>query len=83
MCPGRHLVDSTLWILVTSVLAVFEVHKKIDRCGNEIAVEDVYKDGLISCVSIFSHICILPDTLEGTLHHSSVIFQHGTRGRRG
>ena len=48
VCPGRHLVDSTLWILVVSVLAVFNVRKKIDLQGNEIPVEGVYKDALIS-----------------------------------
>ncbi len=50
MCPGRHLVDSTLWILVVSVLAAFNVRKKIDLHGNEIPVEGVYKDALISWV---------------------------------
>ena len=48
VCPGRHLVDSTLWILVVSVLTVFNVRKKIDLDGKEIPVEGVYKDGLIS-----------------------------------
>jgi hypothetical protein len=50
VCPGRHLVDSTLWILVVSVLTVFNVCKKIDLHGNEIPVEGVYKDALISWV---------------------------------
>ncbi|KAH9017371.1 cytochrome P450 [Lactarius pseudohatsudake] len=30
-CPGRHLVDSMQWILVVSVLATFNVRRKIDR----------------------------------------------------
>jgi hypothetical protein len=47
------LVDSTLWILVASVLAAFDVHKKIDVHGKEIPVKGVYKDGLISCASLF------------------------------
>lgn len=50
VCPGRHLVDSTLWILVVSVLAAFSVRKKVDMSGNEIPVEGVYKDALISWV---------------------------------
>lgn len=48
VCPGRHLVDSTLWILIVSVLAAFSVHKKVDSNGNEIPVEGVYKGALIS-----------------------------------
>lgn len=48
VCPGRHLVDSTLWILVVGVLAAFNVRKKVDSDGNEIPVEGVYKDALIS-----------------------------------
>ena len=50
VCPGRHLVDSTLWILVVNVLATFSVRKKVDKWGNEIPVEGVYKDALISWV---------------------------------
>ena len=50
VCPGRHLVDSTLWILVVSLLATFNVRKKVDSNGHEIPVEGVYKDALISWV---------------------------------
>ncbi|KAI0295091.1 cytochrome P450 [Multifurca ochricompacta] len=55
MCPGRHLVDSTLWILVASVLSAFKVHKKIDMNGNEIPVEGLYGDGLISHPAPFQY----------------------------
>jgi hypothetical protein len=48
VCPGRHLVDSTLWILVVSVLATFNVRKKVDSNGKEIPVEGVFKGALIS-----------------------------------
>jgi len=53
VCPGRHLVDSTLWILIVSVLAAFSVHKKVDSNGNEIPVEGVYKGALISHPALF------------------------------
>jgi hypothetical protein len=52
ICPGRDLVDSTIWILIASVLAAFDVHKKIDGHGKEIPVEGVYNHGLISCASL-------------------------------
>ncbi|KAI9435475.1 cytochrome P450 [Lactarius indigo] len=59
VCPGRHLVDSTLWILVVSVLATFNVRKKIDLHGNEIAVEGVYEDAPISHPAPFEY-AIMP-----------------------
>lgn len=40
-----------VWIVVASVLAAFKVDKRIDERGKEVAVEDEYKDGLISYVS--------------------------------
>ncbi|KAH9966199.1 cytochrome P450 [Lactifluus volemus] len=55
ICPGRDLVDSTIWILIASVLAAFDVHKKIDGHGKEIPVEGVYNHGLISQPAPFEY----------------------------
>ncbi|KAH8987301.1 cytochrome P450 [Lactarius akahatsu] len=57
-CPGRHLVDSMQWIIVVSVLATFNVRKKIDLNGNEIAVEGVYKDARIAQPAPFDYAII-------------------------
>ncbi|KAI9433755.1 cytochrome P450 [Lactarius indigo] len=38
ICPGRHFVDSTLFIVVSSVLSVFNVMKAKDENGREIPV---------------------------------------------
>ncbi|KAI9441780.1 cytochrome P450 [Lactarius indigo] len=38
ICPGRHLVDATLFIVAASVLSVFNVTKAKDENGNEIPV---------------------------------------------
>ena len=38
ICPGRHLVDSTVFIVTCSVLSVFNVTKAKDKNGNEIPV---------------------------------------------
>ncbi|KAI9441783.1 cytochrome P450 [Lactarius indigo] len=38
ICPGRHFVDSTLFIVVSSVLSVFNVMKAKDENGGEIPV---------------------------------------------
>lgn len=58
------MVDSTLWILVANVLAVFDVHKKIDVYGKEIPVEGVYKDGLISYASLYVCECVYTEKLN-------------------
>jgi cytochrome P450 len=39
ICPGRHLVDSTMFIVTASVLSVFNVTKAKDKNGNEIPVK--------------------------------------------
>jgi cytochrome P450 len=39
ICPGRHFVDTTLFIVTSSVLSVFNVTKARDENGNEIAVK--------------------------------------------
>lgn len=38
ICPGRHFVDSTLFIVVSSILSVFDVMKAKDKNGGEIPV---------------------------------------------
>jgi cytochrome P450 len=38
ICPGRHFVDATLFIVVSSVLSVFDVTKARDENGHEIPV---------------------------------------------
>lgn len=39
ICPGRHFVDATIFIVVSSVLSVFNVTKAKDENGHEIPVE--------------------------------------------
>ena len=39
ICPGRHFVDATLFIVASSVLSVFDVTKAKDVDGHEIPVE--------------------------------------------
>jgi hypothetical protein len=39
ICPGRHFVDATLFIVIASVLAVFNVTKANDENGREIPVQ--------------------------------------------
>ncbi|KAH9987430.1 CyP450 monooxygenase [Russula vinacea] len=39
ICPGRHFVDDTIFIVTSSVLSVFKVTKARDENGNEIPVK--------------------------------------------
>lgn len=48
ICPGRHLADATLWIVIASVLSVFTVDHAKDADGKEIPVERAYTDAAIS-----------------------------------
>ena len=39
ICPGRHFVDATVFIVASSVLSVFNVTKAKDKNGDEIPVK--------------------------------------------
>jgi len=39
ICPGRHFVDATLFIIASSVLSTFSVTKAKDEYNNEIPVK--------------------------------------------
>ena len=39
ICPGRHFVDATLFIVASSILSVFNVTKAKDAKGHEIPVK--------------------------------------------
>lgn len=43
ICPGRHLVDSTFWMFVASVLSVFNITE--DGTGDASAEGVTYMDG--------------------------------------
>jgi len=40
ICPGRHFVDATIFIVASSILSVFNVTKAKDENGYEIPVKD-------------------------------------------
>ncbi|KAI0264167.1 cytochrome P450 [Gloeopeniophorella convolvens] len=48
VCPGRHFVDGTLFIVFASVLAAFNIRKAKDAEGREIPIEIAYSDGVVS-----------------------------------
>ncbi|KAF8161644.1 cytochrome P450 [Crassisporium funariophilum] len=44
VCVGQHVASSTLWIIIASVLASFNIMQKKDERGKEIKVNDEYWD---------------------------------------
>ena len=40
ICPGRHFVDATIFIVASSILSVFNVTKAKDENGHETPVKD-------------------------------------------
>jgi len=48
ICPGRHTADASVWCTIVSVLATFDIAKAKDANGNEIDIDPVYSDGLVS-----------------------------------
>lgn len=46
ICVGRSLADSTIWVLIATVLACFDVTCKKDKDGNDIVFAPEIKSGL-------------------------------------
>ncbi|KAG1869894.1 cytochrome P450 [Suillus subluteus] len=46
-CVGRYVVDASLWIAITSFLAMFSVHNALDEHGIDIPVVPKFTTGLI------------------------------------
>ncbi|KAH8984152.1 CyP450 monooxygenase [Lactarius hatsudake] len=49
ICPGRHLVDVTLFMVAASVLSVFNVTKAKDENGHEIPVTPMVETNAVVC----------------------------------
>ena len=46
ICPGRHLVQSSAWILMASVLATMNISKAVDVNGKQIEPEIKYENSI-------------------------------------
>ena len=40
ICPGRHLVYSSLWINIVSILAMFEISRAVDTAPDEVLISE-------------------------------------------
>jgi len=47
LCPGRHLAETNLWIAMVSILAAFNIRKKLDADGQEITPKLEFQSGLV------------------------------------
>ncbi|KAF8869400.1 cytochrome P450 [Infundibulicybe gibba] len=48
VCVGRHLATSTVWFIITGILATLNIEKAKDSQGNDIEIEENYTDSAIS-----------------------------------
>ncbi|KAI0263954.1 cytochrome P450 [Gloeopeniophorella convolvens] len=53
ICPGRHVADATLFIVVASLLSVFKVQKPRAPEGREIPFDYSYTGALLNCPNPF------------------------------
>ncbi|KAJ7618737.1 cytochrome P450 [Roridomyces roridus] len=48
ICPGQHLASASLWITIASVLAVFEIRKKVGEDEKIVEPSYEWEDGVVS-----------------------------------
>jgi len=48
ICPGRHLSDNSLYLIVSRLLAVYDIKPAIDDQGDTVGVKPEFSDGLLS-----------------------------------
>ncbi|KAG2154162.1 cytochrome P450 [Suillus bovinus] len=71
ICGGRHVAEASLWIAMTSFLAMFSAHKALDEHGIEIPVVPNFSTGLVVHPEKFPCRIVprFPDTSLKTLTH--------------
>lgn len=53
MCPGQYMAYDSMWIVIASVLAVFDIVPTKDEDGNDVVPPVENEPGFISCVSMY------------------------------
>ncbi|KAI9567804.1 cytochrome P450 [Boletus coccyginus] len=51
-CPGAHLVESSAWLLMVSMIATLDITKAVDDYGVQVEPEVVYDN------SVFRYVCV-------------------------
>lgn len=52
ICPGRHLAEASLWIVITNFLATFNIDPLKDDNGRDIIPEPVFTNGFTRFASL-------------------------------
>jgi len=52
-CPGSHLIESSGWLLMVSMIAAFDMSKAVDKHGNIIEPDIQFNDSVFSTPSPF------------------------------
>ncbi|PPQ91910.1 hypothetical protein CVT25_001186 [Psilocybe cyanescens] len=54
ICVGKYVASSTMWLIIASVIACFDITKSKDEHGNDIEIDDGFEDcGVIKWVAAF------------------------------
>jgi len=53
-CPGSHLVESSMWLLMVTMLATFDMSKPIDEYGHTIEPDVQFNDSVFRYVVLCS-----------------------------
>jgi hypothetical protein len=53
VCPGRHYVDVTLFIVAATLLSVFCIERRHDTEGPGVPFDYTYSGGLVRCIERF------------------------------
>ncbi|KAH9483726.1 Cytochrome P450 monooxygenase COX2 [Psilocybe cubensis] len=48
ICPGRHMSNNSLYCVISSFLAVYNISAPLDSLGNPVDVQPEFNDGLVS-----------------------------------
>ncbi|TFY76222.1 hypothetical protein EWM64_g7790 [Hericium alpestre] len=70
ICPGRHVADASVWIMVSSILAVFDICHAKGEHGKEIPIDETCIDGLVSRPLPFECAIVPRDAKAATLIRS-------------
>ena len=54
ICPGRYFADASLWLMMSNVLAVFDIGPPLDASGRHQVIGDIkFTDGLTRSAQFF------------------------------
>ena len=47
ICPGRHLADNSIFLMVACLLAVYDIKPPVDDQGNAIKLKPDFSNGIL------------------------------------